>query len=181
MSILNDTGWSYDNSSGVAATYGECVEVTAGQARIYIKSPEGDTYKVIGTGFGGGIGLSLLPGSITASATSLVSTGTSIYGFGCSSLDISDFGSFMVLYNASAVYTIGGGTGTVAFFVHLDTWQKIKLAGVAMSPLGITGILAELTSSFKAVCLFMGTEYSTPNAGVDATGTAYWITSTELV
>jgi len=181
MAILNDTGWSYDNSSGLAATYGEAVEITAGQARIYIKSPEGNTYKVIGTGFGGGIGLSLLPASITASATSLVSTGTSIYGFGCSSLDLSDFGSFMVIYSASAVYTIGGGTGSVAFFVHLNTWQKIKLAAVALSPMGIAGVLADLTGAFKAVCLFMGTEYTTPNAGIDTTGTAYWITSTEPV
>ncbi|HEY2649466.1 MAG TPA: hypothetical protein VGI38_09725 [Puia sp.] len=180
MSLLNDSGWSYDNSSGVAATYGEIVEVTAGHACIYIRSPQGDTYKVSGTGFGGGFGLSLLPGSITASATSLVSTGTSIYSFG-DSLDISDFGSFMVLYNASAVGTIGGGTGTVAFFVHLNAWQKIKLAGVALSPLGIIGVLADLTSSFKAVCLFMGTEYTTPNLGLDATGTAYWISGTEQV
>ena len=181
MAILNDTGWSYDNSAGLAATYGDGVEVTAGQARIYIKSPDGNTYKVIGTGLGVGLGLSALPGSITACDTSLLSTGTGIYGFGCNHLDLDDFGSFMVIYSASAVYTIGGGAGSVAFFVHLSAWQKVKLAAVAMSPLGLIGVLAELTSSFKAVCLFMGTEYSTPNVGADATGTAYWITSTDAV
>ncbi|MDP4130501.1 MAG: hypothetical protein Q8918_12000 [Bacteroidota bacterium] len=179
MAILSDTGWSYNNSSGLAATYGEDWEVTAGQARIYVNAPDGTVYKVIGTGLGMGIGISAIPGSITSSSTSLCSTGSSIYGLGCSTLDIDDFGSFMVIYNAGAVFTIGGAAGSVAFFVHLNTLQKISLAAVTMSPMGIAGILATLTGAFKALCFFGGTEYSSPNIGADATGTAYWISSAD--
>jgi hypothetical protein len=176
MSFLN-TGWTYDNSSGGALSYGEMLEITAGQARIYVKSPEGTVYKVIGTGIGGGIGMSWFPGSISGSVTDMPSSGTDIYGFGSGSLSVSDFKSFMVIYSAAAFWG-AGATGSVAFFISLSTWQQIKLAAVAMSPLGILGVLTELTLAFKATCMFAGMELIT-NAGVEATGTAYWITSAD--
>ena len=63
MGVFNDTGWSYNNSAGVAVTAGEAWEITAGQARIYVNAPDGSIFKVIGTGLGMGIGLSALPAS----------------------------------------------------------------------------------------------------------------------
>jgi len=180
MAIFTDTGWSYDTSSGAAATYGECAEVTAGQARIYIKSPDGATYKVIGTGLGMGIGISALPATLTVSTVDYVSAGSSIYGCNCSQLDINDFLSFMVIYNASAIALNGSANGSVVFFVHLDAYQKISLAAAIATGMPLF-ILASLTSSFKAVCFIAAAELSTPNLGADATGTAYWISSADQV
>lgn len=179
--MFPNTGWSYDTSSGASATGGELLEITAGQARIYIKDPNGNSFKVIGTGIGMGIGISALPASLSVSTTDMVSAGTNIYGLVDSHLDIDDFKSFMVIYNANLVALDGCGTGSLAFFVHLSAWQKVQLAAVALSPMGIIGILASLTGAFKSVCLIASAELSTPNAGADATGTAYWITSADPV
>jgi hypothetical protein len=173
------TDWTYDNGSGGAASYGDGVEITVGQARIYVKSPDGTVFKIIGTGFGGGFGKSWFPASVAGSSTDLPSDGTNIYAVTDSHLTIDDFGSFMVIYSAAAFWG-AGATGNLAFFISLSTWQKIKLAAVAMSPAGILGVLAELTMAFKATCLFYGMELTT-NAGVEATGTAYWISSADPI
>ena len=178
--MFPDTGWTYNTSSGAAVTGGPSWEVTAGQARVYVNDPSGSTFKVIGTGIGVGIGVSAIPASITVSTTDFVSTGSSIYGVGNSHLDIDDFQSLMVIYNASAVALDGVATGSVVFFVHLNAYQKINVAAALLTG-SILGVLAALTSSFKAVCFVASAELSTPNLGADATGTAYWITSADPV
>jgi hypothetical protein len=178
--MFPDTGWSYNTSSGAAVTGGPSWEVTAGQARVYINDPSGATFKVIGTGMGIGIGVSAIPASATVSTTDFVSAGTNIYGVGNSHLDLDDFKSLMVIYNGNAVALDGSATGSVVFFVHLTTLQKINVAAAALTG-SIIGVLAVLTASFKAVCFVASAELSTPNLGVDATGTAYWISSADKV
>jgi len=178
--MFPDTGWSYNTSSGAAATAGPSWEVTAGQARVYINDPSGSTFKVIGTGIGVGIGASAIPASITVSTTDFVSGGSAIYGVGNSHLDLDDFQSLMVIYNASAVALDGAVTGSVVFFVHLTVLQKINVAAALLTG-SVLNVLAVLTSCFKAVCFVAAAELSTPNLGADATGTAYWISSADPV
>ena len=127
MSIVSDSGWSYQNSSGVAGCAGEIFEVTAGQARIYVKSPDGTVYKVIGTGIGGGVGISFLPAGLTVSDTSLISTGSDIYGLGNGQLSIDDLGCIMLIYSVSATLLIGGVSGSLCVFLNPTTYQKIML------------------------------------------------------
>jgi hypothetical protein len=180
MSIFNNTGWSYDTGSGIAGTVSaEGYEITAGEARIHVNAPDGSRYRIIGSGFG--FGLSNLPANLSGSDADMLSAGTSIYGFNSPSLEIEDFSSFMVLYSLNGTYQMSGISGSLAFFVHPTAWEKVKLAAMATSPLGLVGVIAELTSSFKAVCSFAGMQVSTPIVGADLTGTAYWITSTNLI
>lgn len=178
--MFPDTGWSYNTSSGAAVSGGPSWEVTAGQARVYINDPSGSTFKVIGTGIGVGIGASAIPASATVSTTDFVSAGSHIYGVGNSHLDLDDFQSLMVIYNANLVALDGCATGSVVFFVHLSTLQKINVAAAFLTG-SVLGVLAVLTSSFKAVCFVASAELSTPNLGADATGTAYWISSADPV
>ncbi|HEX4852073.1 MAG TPA: hypothetical protein VFV08_14760 [Puia sp.] len=186
MSLFSNTGWSYKTSSGVSATGGEILEITAGQARLYMSDPDGNVFKVIGTGIGFGVGISALPASVAGSITDMPSTGTDVYGLLTNQLDINDFSSFMVIYSANAVVSSGlplapAGSGCMGLFVHLDAIQKASLALAVLSPTGLIGVLASLTSAFKAVCFFAGVQVSTAQLGVDATGTAYWISSADPV
>jgi hypothetical protein len=151
-----------------------------------MSAPDGTVYKVIGTGLGFGIGLSVVPVSLTASTVDMPSLGSDVYGLLNSQLDINDFSSFMVIYAGNAVVSsglpiTGAASGCMALFVHLTIAQKISLAAAALSPMGLVGILASLTGSFKAVCFFAGIQLETGNLGVDATGTAYWISSADPV
>ncbi len=178
MSIVTDTGWSYENSSGIAAAGGEVVEVTAGQARVYVKSPDGTIYKIIGTGLGGGVGLSFLPVGLTASDISLLSTGSNIYGLGNSELTVDDLGCIMVIYSVSATILVGGVSGSLCTFINPTTYQKIML-GLGLSVFQLQLIPATALTSTKGVCVFCGTEYALSLAGADVLCTVYWVSSVD--
>jgi hypothetical protein len=187
MAIFDNTGWTFQSSSGGAATGGDVWEVTAGQARLYISGPDNTVYKVIGTGLGIGIGISAVPASVTGSTADMPTLASSVvYGLLNSQLDINDFSSLMVIYSANAVVSLGTPiapdiSASMALFIHLTAIQKINLAAAVLTPTGPLGVLASLSSAFKAVCFFVGPQVSTGNVGADATGTAYWISSADPV
>ena len=106
--------------------------------------------------------------------------GSSIYVFDSGPITIDDLSCLMVIYSASALLPVAlGGAGSIALFVNPNTMQRITLAASLLTPVGILGILATLTTSFKAACCFAGLETSAPQLGADVTGTAYWISSAD--
>ncbi len=178
MSIVSDTGWSYVSSAAGGVSGGEVWEVTAGQARIIVSDPDGNNYKIIGTGLGIGVGISLLPVSFTYSGFDFLSAGSDIYGFS-PTITIDDLSCLMVIYAASGLVGTLGGSGSLAAFVNPSTYQKIALAAAVLNPAVAGTLIPSLTTSVKAVCCFAGFEFSLPQLGADATGTAYYISSAD--
>jgi hypothetical protein len=179
--MFSDTGWTYDTSSGAAATYGEDVEFTMGQVRFYVKSPDNTVYKVIGTGVGGGFGASVVPFSVTISDIQNASAGTALYGApGVSQIGLDDLSSLMVIYSLNGIVGCYGGAGCIGLFVHLSVFEKIKV-GAALSTGNISLAMTFITAAFKSVCFFAGQETASLNLGADITGTLYWISSSDPV
>jgi hypothetical protein len=173
--MFNASGWSYSTSSGVGATVGELAEVTIQHTRLYVNTPNGDTRKIIAQGVGGGLGASLLPASVTGSVTDFVSAGTNIYTTIGSNITLADLSDTLLIYSGNLTWLSGNASGSLILFVHAPLYQFAYLA------IPFAGPLLAASNVIKAFCLVAAAQMSTPNAGVDATGTLYSVLSADLV
>lgn len=173
--MFNASGWSYSTSSGAGVTVGELVEVTVQHARIYVNSPNGETRKIIAQGVGGGLGASVLPASITGSVTDFVSAGTKIYTTVGENITLADLSDKLLIYSGNLTWLNGNGSGSLILFLHAP------LSHFAYLAIPIAGPMIAASQVIKAFCLVAAAQMSTPNAGVDATGTFYTVLSADLV
>ncbi len=174
MSFSN-SGWSYSTSSGVGGTLGELAEVTIQHTRLYINSPNGDTYKIIAQGVGGGVGASVLPASITGSTTDFVSAGSNIYTLLNDNLTLADMSDSLLIYSGNLTWLDGTASGSMVLFLRFPLW-KIA-AGLILS----SELVSALAETIRGVCFIASAQLSTPNAGLDATGTFYAVYSADSV
>ncbi|HVM86760.1 MAG TPA: hypothetical protein VMT76_01140 [Puia sp.] len=173
--MFNNSGWSYDTSSGVGLTIGELAEVTVQHARIYVKAPTGETRKIIAQGVGGGVGASVLPASVTGSTTDFVSAGSSIFSLYNETITIADLSDMLLIYSGNLTWLDGVATGSFIIFMHSSIWQ------FAYAAIPLVGPSIAASKVIKAVCFVGSAELSTPNAGVDATGTFYSVLSADVI
>jgi hypothetical protein len=173
--MFNNTGWSYQTSSGAGLTVGELAEVTIQHTRLYISSPGGDQYKIIAQGVGGGVGASIIPGSITGSTVDFVSAGTNIYSLYNEPIGLADLSDLLVIYSGNAVFMNGSGSGCVVLFLHAN------LAKFGWLLVPIAGPMIAASQTVKAFCLVAAAQLSTPNLGIDGLGTFYSVISAHKV
>jgi hypothetical protein len=173
--MFNNTGWSYQTSSGAGLTVGELAEVTVQHTRLYISSPSGDQYKIIAQGVGGGVGASIIPGSITGSTVDFVSAGTNIYSLYNEPIGLADLSDLLVIYSGNAVFLTGSGSGSVVLFLHAN------LAKFGWLLVPIAGPMIAASQTVKAFCFVAAAQLSTPNLGVDGLGTFYSVLSANKV
>jgi hypothetical protein len=173
--MFNASGWSYATSSGIGITAGEEAEITIQQTRLYLTSPNGDTYKVIATGAGGGIGASAIPASITGSTTDFVSAGTNVYSLYNETITIDDLSGMLVIYSGNLTWLTGEASGSLVIFCHGGAGQ------FALAAIPLVGPMVAFAKVVKGFCLIGSGQLSTPNLGADATGTFYWVSSADTV
>jgi hypothetical protein len=173
--MFNHTGWNYQTSAGVGLTVGELAEVTIQHTRIYVKSPSGDTFKIIGQGVGGGIGAGLIPGGITGSTADFKSAGTEIISIYNHPISLADLSSFLVIYQVTGVANIGAAAGSLVLFINGNYSDLAWLAVPFFGPSIVVGV------TVKAFCFMAGLELASPNASIDLTGTLYSVLSADKV
>lgn len=167
--MLNNTGWSYASGAGVGGTVGECLEVTAGYARIYVTSPNSDTFAIDAAGVGVGIGLGLLPAAIAGSLPDFVSAGSNIYTIYNDPISLSNLTNVWLIYQGNLTALTGSGYGALVLFI--DTSWPALLACIS-NAFALSVLLARCIKGF---CLVTGAQMSTPNLSADATGTFYMV------
>ena len=171
--MFNNSGWSYGTSAGGGVTVGEAIEATAQYTRLYINSPNGESFLIQAGGLGGGVGLSFLPASITGSLTDFQSAGSSIYTNVNDAITLSDLSCLLMIYSGNLTWLIGDGYGSLILFINASPSQFLY----GLIP--VAGPLLMASRVVKGYCLVSGAQLSTPNAGIDATGTIYKVSSVE--